>query len=135
MRKEGCINPLIMEALTYAGHGDRILITDGNYPAKGKIPDHARVVYLGLSAGKPTVTEVLQTILKEINVEAVLVMAPEEGRPEIFDEFEEMLPGIVLEEAGRWEYYKKASASDVQLVISTGEERTFANLLLTVGCA
>lgn len=63
------------------------------------------------------------------------VMVPEdESKPEIFAEFEKEL-GIKIEGLGRYEFYNKAGESEVMLAISTGEVRTYANVLLTVGCA
>ena len=32
MLKGKCINPLIISALAHCGHGDKLLIADGNYP-------------------------------------------------------------------------------------------------------
>lgn len=45
MKKTGCINPLVSEALAYCGHGDRILIADGNYPIEANCPQ-AREFFL-----------------------------------------------------------------------------------------
>lgn len=135
MNRQGCINPIINAELSAAGHGDQILITDGNYPALSKQPPEAKIVYLGLRSGQPKVTDVLETILQVVNVEAAVVMAPDQGRPEIFDEFDEMLPGVGITQINRQEFYKTASEKSVRLVISTGEKRTFANILLTIGVA
>lgn len=134
MKKSGCIHPVIMKSLATVGHGDQILIADGNYPLESKCPG-CRRVYLGLRAGEPTVTAVLETILSEINVEAAAVMKPDEGRPEIYDRFKELLPTIQLDEFTRWDFYNVSARPTVRLAISTGEKRTFANILITVGCA
>lgn len=135
MKKTGCINPLISEAIAFCGHGDKILIADGNYPMQASC-EQAKCVYLGLKAGQPTVTEVLETLLSEVNVEAAAVMTPEDGsRPPIFDEFEQLLPGVQLEGLGRWEFYDAGAQPKVRLAISTGEKRVYANILLTVGVA
>lgn len=135
MKKTGCINPLISEMLAYVGHGDKILIADGNYPLQASC-EQAKCVYLGLRAGEPTVTAVLETLLSEINVEAAAVMMPEDGsRPVIFDEFEELLPAVELQGLGRWEFYEASGHPKVLLAISTGEKRVYANILLTVGVA
>ncbi|MDO4838708.1 MAG: RbsD/FucU family protein [Clostridia bacterium] len=135
MLKSGCIHPGVMSVLSKLGHGDKILIADGNYPLMQRTGD-AEKVYLGLTAGTPTVTEVLNTLLHEINVEAACVMDPcEEDEPEIFEEFRQMLPGICLSKLSRYEFYDAASESAVGLAISTGETRVFANILITVGVA
>lgn len=135
MLKSGCINPCIMAALSKLGHGDKILIADGNYPLMKKTGD-AEKVYLGLTASTPTVTEVLSALLHEVNVEAACVMDPRtETEPAIFEEFRQLLPDISLSKLGRYEFYDAASDPTVGLAISTGETRVFANILITVGVA
>ena len=135
MRKQGCIHPQIMAALTQCGHGDKVLIADGNFPLDAKCPDCEKV-YLGLTAGEPTVTAVLSALLQEINVEAAEVMMPDtSSRPEIFDEFQAMLGGMALKELSRYPFYDESGSKAVRLAILTGEQRTFANILLTVGVA
>lgn len=135
MLKGKCINPALMHALSLCGHGDKILIADGNYPLAQKSGE-AEKVYLGLTAGIPTVTDVLDTLLGEINIEKAEVMLPEDGStPDIFAEFRERLPGLQLCPLERYEFYDACSSQGVRLAISTGEKRTFANLLITVGVA
>ena len=48
MLKGKCINPLIISALSHCGHGDKLLIADGNYPIDTMTAD-AETVYLSLS--------------------------------------------------------------------------------------
>ncbi len=128
-------HPTILEALAAAGHGSKVLITDGNYPAGTVIGDNAELVYLNLEPGRPTVTEVLDVVLTAIPVEAAEVMVPDSGpEPPIFEEFRALLPeDIGLTERDRFEFYETASESDVCLQIVTGEQRIYANLLLTIG--
>ena len=130
-----CINPCILAAVSRLGHGDKILIADGNYPLNSKTGD-AEKIWVSLSPGIPTVTDVLDALQSIINVEAAAVMQPSEGpEPEIFKEFEAMLPGMELQKLGRYEFYSECTEKPLSLAIATGEKRTFANLLLTVGCA
>lgn len=130
------IHPDIMAALSRCGHGSKILIADGNYPLNEKT-GNAEKVYLGLMRGMPTVTQVLEALNSVAVFERAEVMVPEDGaEPEIFREFRKMLGGIELSPLGRYEFYDACMKPDaVVLAISTGEQRTFANLLLTVGCA
>lgn len=135
MNKGKCINPCILAAVSRLGHGDKILIADGNYPLASKTAD-AEKIFLALSPGLPTVTDVLDALLSVINVESAAVMQPSEGPdPEIFGEFGTMLPDIPFQKLGRYEFYDECGKPTLRLAISTGEKRTFANLLLTVGCA
>ncbi|MCR4626693.1 MAG: RbsD/FucU family protein [Treponema sp.] len=148
-----CINPEIMKVLAYCGHGSKILIADGNYPVAEKSGD-AKKVYLGLCKDIPKVTDVLKALKSVINIEKAEVMVPGDSgkkseepkgtevidkylspdkQPEIFKDFKE-ITGLELYAWGRWSFYDAAS-DNVVLAISTGESRTFANILLTVGCA
>jgi len=130
------IHPQIMAALAKCGHGSKILIADGNYPLAEK-SGNAEKVFLGLVRGKPMVTEVLDALLSVINVEKAEVMLPDDGsEPEIFGEFRKQLNGMELTGLGRWEFYDACMAENaIVLAISTGEQRVYANILLTVGCA
>lgn len=135
MNKGKCINPCILAAVSRLGHGDRILIADGNYPLGTKTGD-AEKIWVSLSPGIPTVTDVLDALLSIINVEEAAVMQPSEGPdPEIFKEFESRLPEMELRKLGRFEFYNECTDHSLSLAISTGEKRTYANLLLTIGCA
>jgi len=128
-------HPQILEALAAAGHGSKVLLTDANYPASTTLGDNAEQVYLNLAPGRPTVTETLEVILTAIPVESAAVMTPASGpEPPVFSEFRALLPRDVdLEELGRYEFYEAASEPDVCLQIITGEQRIFANILLTIG--
>lgn len=130
-----CINPPIMAALARCGHGSKILIADGNYPLE-QMTECEDLVYLGLTAGTPTVTEVLKVLHGVCNFEKAELMTPGDGtEPEIFAEFREELPDAEFAQLGRYEFYDACKGEDVLLAVSTGEKRVFANILLTVGCA
>ncbi len=134
MLRQRLIHPDILEALAAAGHGSKILITDGNYPASTMIGDNAQLVYLNLAPGMPTVTDVLRVLLTAVPVEDAAVMEPAEGpEPQIFEEFRVLLPNIPLTTHDRFSFYEEASGPDTCLQIVTGEQRIYANLLLTIG--
>lgn len=135
MLKGKLIHPDIMAALALCGHGDKVLIADGNYPLDSKTGT-AETVYLGLTPGLPTVTDVLAAVQSAVAIEKAEVMDPGDGTtPEIFSEFQTMLGGMALESIGRYEFYDACCQPAVRLAISTGEKRTFANILITIGVA
>lgn len=135
MLKGKLIHPQLMAALAMCGHGDKVLIADGNYPLDSKTSD-AELVYLGLMPGQPTVPQVLEAIQSVVNVERAEVMDPADGTtPEIFGTFREMLDGMELDMLGRYEFYDACCDKNVRLAISTGEQRVFANILITIGVA
>lgn len=135
MLKGKLIHPDIMAALSLCGHGDKVLIADGNYPLDAK-SGNAEKVYLGLTPGLPTVTDVLAAVQDAVAIEKAEVMEPGDGAtPEIFGEFTQMLGGMELDKIGRWDFYDECCKAGVRLAISTGEKRTFANILITIGVA
>lgn len=128
------IHPQILEALGRAGHGSKILIADGNYPFSTAANPHATQVYLNFSPGLVNVTDVLRVLVEAIPVEAASVMTKEGDEPAIFKEFRELLPaGISLDGLERFAFYTAVKADTTALVIATGEERVYANILLTIG--
>lgn len=134
MLKTRLIHPHILEALAAAGHGSKVLITDGNYPASTQLGENAELVYLNLAPGKLNVTEVLDILLTAIPVEDAAVMEPDEGpEPAIFQEFRSLLPSLELTKFNRFEFYEEAAGPDTCLQIVTGEQRIYANILLTLG--
>ena len=134
MLKTKLTQPEILDALAGAGHGSRVLIADGNYPVSTKTYEGAELVYLNLRPGLPTVTDVLEVLAETIPIEAAHVMMPEEGpEPPIFAEFRKLLTEVELDKLGRFEFYDAASEPDLCLAIGTGEQRVYANLLLTIG--
>ena len=134
MLKTRLLHPGILEALGEAGHGAQVLIADGNYPLRIRSNDAARRVYLNLAPGLVSVTDVLRALVDAIPIEAAHVMSPDDGiDPAIFAEFQTLLGGIELERLGRFPFYDAARGPDVALAIATGEQRLYANLLLTIG--
>lgn len=138
MLKGKLIHPEILGALGRLGHGSKILIADGNYPLGTRLAPGADAVHLNLMPGVTTVTEVLEAILSAIPLEAAAVMLPADGsEPPIFQEFRDIIAAsgdkVDLDGLERFEFYDTASAPDVGLGILTGEQRIYANILLTIG--
>jgi L-fucose mutarotase len=128
------IHPQILEALGRAGHGSKVLIADGNYPFATALTPRATQVFLNLSPGLVSVTDVLRALVDAIPIEAASVMMPPEETPPIFAEFSQLLlPGVGLEPLERFAFYEAARDDNVALLIATGEERLYANILLTIG--
>jgi L-fucose mutarotase len=135
MLKTKLLHPVILEALGSNGHGAKVLISDGNYPASTGVPATAKKVFLNLAPGMLSVVDVLKVIAETIPVESALVMTPPDGAEQpIHKEFKEILGNDVpLVSTKRFEFYTEAKSPDTCLVIATGEIRRFANILLTIG--
>lgn len=133
MLKSTCINPQIMKTLSFCGHGDKILIVDGNYPLASTSGD-AEKVYLALSKGIPTATQVLDALQSVVNFEKAEIMVPVDGSDtEILADFTSMLGDAEVVRVPRFDFYDIACQNNVRLAISTGESRFYGCILLTVG--
>lgn len=144
MLQHQLLHPQILAALARAGHSSKVLISDGNYPHGTKKGPNAEVVYLNLSPGLPTVTDVLKALKTAIPIELAEVMdytrtgpyALSEDPP-IWREFSQILGDTdcrgELNKIERFAFYDAASTGDVCLTIASGEQRIYANLLLTIG--
>lgn len=128
-------HPELLAVLAGAGHGSRVLLADGHYPVStGAAPTAARV-HLNLAPDRLTVPEILEVLLDAATFEAYAVMRPppSDAEPEIFGELARMLPDLPRVELQRHDFYAAARGADVALVVATGERRTYANVLLTLG--
>jgi L-fucose mutarotase len=129
------LHPELARALAAAGHGSKVLVADGNYPSGTGAAPGATRVFLNLAPGFVTVTDVLRVLVDAVPIEAAEVMVPAEGpEPAVFGEFRQVLgEGTPLRARGRFEFYEAARAPDTAIVVATGEQRIYANLLLTIG--
>ena len=138
------IHPDILRVLGRAGHGSRVLIADGNYPFRTTLGPNAELVSLNLAHGIVTASQVLTALAGAIPIEAATVMATlTEGpyalaeEPPIWSEFRQILAAHdctrPLEQLERFAFYEAGRGQDVALTIATGEQRIYANLLLTIG--
>ncbi|MCG6568558.1 RbsD/FucU family protein [Tessaracoccus sp. ZS01] len=135
------IHPELLNALGRAGHGSKILITDGNYPHETGANPRARRIYLNLAPGLLNVSQILDVLKQAVPIEQAGIMvpaadAPPELRPDkidAHDEYKAALPGVEFVEISRWDFYDEAKKDDVGIVIASGEQRIYANLLLTIG--
>jgi L-fucose mutarotase len=130
-------HPEILAALAGAGHGSTVLLADGHYPVATAAGPNAVQVALNLAPGTVTVTEVLRAIVDAAAVESYAVMQPpaEVGEPAIFADFAEILGDGGRVDLERFAFYDAARTDDLALVVQTGDIRTYANILLTLGVA
>lgn len=129
-------HPDVLAALASAGHGATVLLADGHYPASTAAGPNSVYVPLNVAPGLVTVTAVLELLVDAMAIESATVMAPppDQAAPAIFTEFSAILPtGTPVHELDRFAFYAAAKNDDLALVVQTGDVRTYANILLTLG--
>jgi L-fucose mutarotase len=144
MLKSHLLHPEILEALGRAGHGSKILIADGNYPFANQLGPAARLVSLNLSPGLVNVSQVLEAIVSAVPIEDAIVMEPLtsgpyalNSEPSIWSNFQRILKAsgssATLRKLERLAFFDAGRDHNVALMIATGEQRLYANLLLQIG--
>jgi L-fucose mutarotase len=131
------ISPDLMHLLMKMGHGDEIVIADGNFPSDSKAQQIVRADGLG-------VVEVLEAILKFLPIDKfvddpVAVMKPvnaKDPEPPIWKDFRRLLElsearRIELTQVERFEFYEKAEAA--YCVVATSDSALYANIILKKG--
>nr|WP_194720097.1 RbsD/FucU family protein [Cellulosimicrobium arenosum] len=142
------LHPGLIAALASAGHGSRVLLADANYPHSTGARPGAPRVHLNVRPGLLSVDQVLEVLLDAVPVESATVMVPggvdgdveAAGRPvPAHAGYRAALTevvgasGVVWHELDRFAFYAAARSDDVALLVATGDQRVYANLLLTVG--
>lgn len=129
------IHPPLLEALASSGHGSGVLIADGNYPYLTATGPGVRLIHLNLRPGLLDVTTVLEAVLTVVNVESATVMQtpPEVSAPAQSDYARILGEHVSIDKVDRFGFYDRVRSPDVGVIIATGDERLYGNLLLTVG--
>ncbi|TDT45510.1 L-fucose mutarotase [Maribacter spongiicola] len=134
MLKTPVIHPTIMEALGRSGHYAQVVIADGNLPVGAMTGPNSTTVHLNFRPGLLDALTVLEGILEVCPVQGAIVMEkPAEANAEIHDAYKKLLGDVIWDEMERWAFYDKIRDQNTTLIIQTGEQRRFANLILTVG--
>lgn len=131
------LSPELMQVLLSMGHGDGLVLADGNFPAAS----HAQRLVRADGHGVPVLLEAIMQFfpLDTYVADAAVVMAVVPGDevvPVIWQEYERILSEsegrrVELTEIERHEFY--ARARQAFAVVATGETALYANLLLVKG--
>lgn len=134
MLKTAVIHPTIMEALGRSGHFAQVVIADGNLPVGAMTGPNSTTVHLNFRPGLLDALTVLEGILEVCPIQGAIVMEkPVAANAEIHDAYKALLGGVTWQAMERWAFYDKIREPTTTLIIQTGEQRRFANLILTVG--
>lgn len=134
------ISPELLKVLNEMGHGDTLVIGDGNFPAESMGRD-AYVIRLD-GHGVPEVLDAILQLLPldtyvEHPVKLMEVVPGDDVETPIWDTYQEIVEkhdgrkGSIIGHIERFEFYdesKKAYA-----IIATGEEAIYANVMLKKG--
>jgi len=128
-------HPPLLGALATTGHGSRVLIADANYAHVTNVRPGAQVIYLNLRPGLVAIDEILELIIGAAPLETVHTMRPDEGgEPPVWARYRELLgDDLPLQPMDRQDFYEACRQPDIAFAVASGDERLYANVLLTIG--
>jgi len=130
------ISPELLKILMEMGHGDEIVIADGNFPGASLVRNLVRLDGHG-------VPEVLDAVLdlfpldQYVDKQFVLMnLTNGDSAPAVWETYKEILakhePDAGIEFMDRFDYYDRAK--EAYAVVMTGEKAQYANVILKKGC-
>ena len=132
------VHPLLtgdlLAILRDMGHGDEIVVVDGNFPAASVAQRLVRLPGIAADRAAEAILSLLP--LDDFVDQPAAAMASPDGRPEIYDDFDRVLAAahgapVSLQEIDRFAFYDRARTA--YAVVATGERRLYANLILKKG--
>lgn len=134
------ISPDLLKALAEMGHGDELVIADGNFPCHS-VGKNSIVI----RADGHGVPEILDAVLNLIPLDTYtqkpvalmeVVKGDTCGTPEIWSTYEDILNKYEpthheIDYTERFAFYERAKSA--YLIIATGEKAIYANILLKKG--
>jgi fucose operon fucU protein len=130
------IGPELLKVLSEMGHGDELVIADGNFPAASLARRLVRADGLG-------VPELLESVLKLIPLDtyvesplALMAVVEGDAEPEIWEAYETIIGGTQttrckVTHMDRQDFYERASQA--YAVVATSERAVYANIIIKKG--
>lgn len=125
MKKYGIFNSQIAKVVASMGHKDMLAIVDLGFP----IPDTVEKIDVVLDFGKPTFLDVLEVVLKELEVEQCIIAT--EAREIFIDEIQKRMPSVELKKISHEQL--KELTKMCKAVIRTGDTTPYSNAILVSG--
>ncbi len=129
------VSPQLLKILCEMGHGDEIVIADGNFPSE---TNGQRVVRADGLGGAEMLKAVLSLIPLDTYAEKnffLMQTKADEPTPTIWSEYFEIAneadDNVRAENLERYAFYERAR--NAYAVIATGEEAIYANIILKKG--
>lgn len=128
MKKLGILNSEIAKCLVDLGHTDQIVIGDAGLP----IPDGVKKIDLALALSEPAFIRVLDEVLKDMEVEKVILA--EEIKEQNVSQLEAINNRLDNQELSFVSHEEfKQLTKNAKAIIRTGEATPYSNIILQSG--
>ena len=130
MKKIGTINRHLSMVIAAMGHTDKLVVCDSGLP----IPRQAEVVDLALTANIPRFLEVLDVVLKELEIERIIIASEMEERNErVHREVLDRFSGVDVQDVPHETFKEMTRETQNIAFVRTGEATPYANVILVAG--
>lgn len=128
MKRSPLLHAELSQVIAALGHGDMLVIGDAGLP----IPDGPRRIDLAVARGVPRLDAVLEAVLSEMQVEAV-VIADEalRGGANALPGWYPQALGIAPQTVSHEEFKRRSAKA--RAIVRTGECTPYANIMLVAG--
>lgn len=126
MRRTGLWHPRLLQIITAIGHGDTVVIADAGLP----VPDGVEAIDLVWRRQQPRLLPVLDAVVGELEVESATVAEEAKDR-DLLDGFDRVLGHIPQALVGHEAL--KDLCRDARVIVRTGEDTPYANVILHAG--
>ena len=134
------LSPELLKVLCEMGHGDRLVVADGNFPAES-VGKNAKVIRLDGHGTSEVLSAILQVLpldtYAEHPVNLMQVMPGDPVETPIWDEYADIIAANdprgknAIGEIERFAFYDEARTA--YAIIATGEKALYANIMLQKG--
>ena len=129
------LSPELLKVLMEMGHGDEIVIGDGNFPSAS----HAKRLIRLDGHGVPAILDAILALFPldtYVDAPTALMQTTKgDAKPTIWKEYETIVrrhaTGVQFEQVERFAFYERAKQA--YAVIATGETALYANIILKKG--
>jgi D-ribose pyranase len=109
------------------GHGDMLVLGDAGLP----IPDGPRRIDLAVARGVPLLSDVLNAVLSEMQVESIVVADEALGDAKKLPGWYPQSLGIAPQTVSHEEFKRRSAKA--RAIVRTGECTPYANIILIAG--
>jgi len=127
LKRTALLHAELSHVIASLGHGDMLVLGDAGLP----IPDGPRRIDLAVARGVPTLDEVLQAVLSEMQVEAIVIADEALGDAKKLPGWYPQSLGIEPQTVSHEEFKRRTAKA--RAMVRTGECTPYANIILIAG--
>ena len=137
------LSPELLRVLAAMGHGDKILLADGNYPGESAAKRSGALFLRADGHGVPALMQAILTLIPlDAYTDTPVMLMDVDVRDQgmkipIHDEYRDIAAKVdkrgasIVGQLERYAFYKKAD--ECCCIVQTGEEAIYANVILQKG--